>query len=134
MSQIEKLYREWSEEQINSEELTAIYRRIEKELRGKLSFQKFNEIDDINILGSGYIVVKGDKKVEEVILKKGRYACVYLKGNHFENKISIKKFLDWIDKNNLKKLNDDINIIIEPGNLSIKKREDIFFKVSILIK
>ena len=80
------------------------------------------------------IVVKGDKKVEEVILKKGRYACVYLKGNHFENKISIKKFLDWIDKNNLKKLNDDINIIIEPGNLSIKKREDIFFKVSILIK
>lgn len=30
MSQIEKLYREWSEEQINSEELTAIYRRIEK--------------------------------------------------------------------------------------------------------
>lgn len=47
MSQIEKLYREWSEEQINSEELTAIYRRIEKELRGKLSFQKFNEIDEL---------------------------------------------------------------------------------------
>lgn len=36
MSQIEKLYREWSEEQINSEELT-----------GKLSFQKFNEIDEL---------------------------------------------------------------------------------------
>ena len=108
------------------------------EYDGKILFyitkKKLNEIDDINILGSGYIVVKGDKKVEEVILKKGRYACVYLKGNHFENKISIKKFLDWIDKNNLKKLNDDINIIIEPGNLSIKKREDIFFKVSILIK
>lgn len=47
MSQIEKLYREWSEEQINSEELTAIYRRIEKELRGKLSFRKFNEIDEL---------------------------------------------------------------------------------------
>ena len=47
MSQIEKLYREWSEEQINSEELTAIYRRIEKKLRGKLSFQKFNEIDEL---------------------------------------------------------------------------------------
>ena len=108
------------------------------EYDGKILFyitkKKLNEIDDINILGSGYIDVKGDKKVEEVILKKGRYACVYLKGNHFENKISIKKFLDWIDKNNLKKLNDDINIIIEPGNLSIKKREDIFFKVSILIK
>ena len=47
MSQIEKIYREWSEEQIDSEELTAIYGKITEELREKLGFQKFNEIDKL---------------------------------------------------------------------------------------
>lgn len=47
MSQIEKIYREWSEEQTDSEELTAIYRKIADELKEKLGFQKFNEIDEL---------------------------------------------------------------------------------------
>ncbi len=59
---------------------------------------------------------------------------MFLKGNHFENKISIKKLIEWIEENNFKRVNDEVNIIIEPGNLSIKKREDIFYKVSILIE
>lgn len=108
------------------------------EYDGKILFyitkKDLSEMDDVNVLGSGYIVVKGDKKVEEVILKKGRYACMFLKGNHFENKISIKKLIEWIEENNFKRANDEVNIIIEPGNLSIKKREDIFYKVSILIE
>ncbi|WP_130890026.1 MerR family transcriptional regulator [Fusobacterium varium] len=108
------------------------------EYDGKILFyitkKDLSEMDDVNVLGSGYIVVKGDKKVEEVILKKGRYACMFLKGNHFENKVSIKKLIKWIEENNFKRANDEVNIIIEPGNLSIKKREDIFYKVSILIE
>ena len=47
MSQIEKLYREWSEEQTDNEELTAIYRKIADELKEKLGFQKFNEMDEL---------------------------------------------------------------------------------------
>lgn len=47
MSEIEKIYREWSEEQTDSEELTAIYRKIADELKEKLGFQKFNEIDGV---------------------------------------------------------------------------------------
>ncbi len=108
------------------------------EYDGKILFyitkKDLSEMDDVNILGSGYIVVKGDKKIEEVILKKGRYSCMFLKGNHFENKISIKKLIEWIEENNFRRVNDEVNIIIEPGNLSIKKREDIFYKVSILIE
>lgn len=95
--------------------------------------KKLQEIADVNILGSGYIVIKGDKKVEELILTKGKYASIILKGNHFENKVSTKMLIEWIEKNDFKRVNDEVNIIIEPGNLSIKKRADLLYKVSILI-
>lgn len=47
MNQIEVLYREWSEEHADSKEITAIYRKIADELKEKLGFQKFNEIDEL---------------------------------------------------------------------------------------
>ncbi|MDU1910463.1 MerR family transcriptional regulator [Fusobacterium sp.] len=108
------------------------------EYDGKILFyitkKKLSEMSDVNILGSGYIVVKGDKKVEENIIEKGKYVCMFLKGNHFENSISIKRLIEWIEENNFKRVNEEVNIIIEPENLSIKRREDIFYKVSILIE
>lgn len=47
MNQIEVLYREWSEDHADSESTTAIYRKIADELKEKLGFQKFNEIDEL---------------------------------------------------------------------------------------
>ena len=47
MNQIEILYREWSEGHTDSKRVTEIYEKIADELKEKLGFQKFNEIDEL---------------------------------------------------------------------------------------
>lgn len=131
-----KIYEEENRKTINfpNQETLDLFDKYYGKILFYITKKKLHEIDDVNILGSGYIVITGNKKVEELILKKGKYACIILNGNHFENKVSTKNLIEWIEKNNFKRINDEVNIIIEPGNLSIKNREDLIYKVSILIE
>ncbi len=47
MSQIEKMFYEWSDEQVDSEVIRDAYRRLENKVKTKLGFEAFNEIDEL---------------------------------------------------------------------------------------
>ena len=47
MSQIEKMFYEWSDEQVDSEVIRNAYQRLENEVKTKLGFEVLNEIDEL---------------------------------------------------------------------------------------
>lgn len=111
-----------------------ILERFDDKIVFYITKKKLEEMEDYNILGQGYVSVKEEKENKELILKKGKYACIFLKESYLEKKSSIDKLTNWIEEKHFKKINNDVNIIIELGNLSVKKKEDILYKISILVK
>lgn len=47
MSQIEKIYYDWSDEQVNTEELKNAYRKVSNTLIDLIGLEKFNEVDEM---------------------------------------------------------------------------------------
>ncbi|WP_419525736.1 hypothetical protein [Blautia sp.] len=47
MSQIEKIYYDWSDEQVYAEELKNAYRNISNTLIDLIGLEKFNEVDEM---------------------------------------------------------------------------------------
>ena len=72
-------------------------------------------------------------EVSNLVKKKGRYVCVYYKGNHNNLNIIYNKFINYINENNLE-VDSDFYEDIMIDDLATQNDDEYIIKISIKIK